>query len=320
MLHFVDALLSFFLEDMPPQPRWKTPETGDADDDDFDDDDDAKQQKKPHTLTKRFTMGYWQMRGLGAPLRMMLHWGKFDNANATKALMDDGKEAWTFEDVQYAQGPDGIAAWYKRDKKKIIEETNALANIPYLVDHEEKKTIVHFQAISAYLGQKLNFDEARVDSDQYARNAQIAMEVFDLRNTVRQLVYKFPNSVRSAEEFEKQLPEHLSACKKTYAKLENWLQFHDFTYFAKKDGVSSCDFHAFEMIDQHEHYQTLVSGYDGKSSLLSEYPRLKKFHEAMRNRAELKTYFESKEYLEFELNNHTLTKSWDGPGPAARKN
>ena len=111
----------------------------------------------------------------------------------------------------------------------MIEETNALANIPYLVDHEEKKTIVHFQAISAYLGQKLNFDEARVDSDQYARNAQIAMEVFDLRNTVRQLVYKFPNSVRSAEEFEKQLPEHLSACKKTYAKLENWLQFHDFT-------------------------------------------------------------------------------------------
>ena len=44
MLYFVDALLSFFLEDMPPQPRWKTPETGDADDDDFDDDDDAKQQ------------------------------------------------------------------------------------------------------------------------------------------------------------------------------------------------------------------------------------------------------------------------------------
>ena len=136
-----------------------------------------------------------------------------------------------------------------------------------------------FLPISAYLGQKLNFDEARVDSDQYARNAQIAMEVFDLRNTVRQLVYKFPNSVRSAEEFEKQL-RTFKRRKKTYAKLENWLQFHDFTYFAKKDGVSSCDFHAFEMIDQHEHYQTLVSGYDGKSSLLSEYPRLKKFHEA----------------------------------------
>ena len=95
MLYFVDALLSFFLEDMPPQPRWKTPpETGDADDDDFDDDDDAKQQKKkpPLITKKRFTMGYWQMRGLGAPLRMMLHWGKFDNkTNATKALMDDGK-------------------------------------------------------------------------------------------------------------------------------------------------------------------------------------------------------------------------------------
>ena len=136
---------------MPPQPRWKTtPETGDADDD-FDDDDAKKQQKKKLPLTtKRFTMGYWHMRGLGAPLRMMLHWGKFDNAkNATKA-MEDGKDHhafWTFEDVQYAQGPDGIAAWYKRDKKKMIEETNALANIPYLVDHEEKKTIVNFRNI-----------------------------------------------------------------------------------------------------------------------------------------------------------------------------
>ena len=189
MLYFVDALLSFFLEDMPPQPRWKTPpETGDADDDDFDDDDDAKQQKKkpPLITKKRFTMGYWQMRGLGAPLRMMLHWGKFDAA--TTKTMDDGNDAWSFEDVQYAQGPDGITAWFKRDKKKMMEETNALANIPYLVDHEEKKTIVHFLAISAYLGQKLNFDEARVDSDQYARNAQIAMEVFDLRNTVIRLV------------------------------------------------------------------------------------------------------------------------------------
>ena len=149
----------------------------------------------------------------GAAAHDMLHWGKFDNkTNATKALMDDGKEAWTFEDVQYAQGPDGIAAWYKRDKKKMIEETNALANIPYLVDHEEKKTIVHFQASSLRIsgGKTLTLTK-RASTRPVRGNAQIAMEVFDLRNTVRQLVYKFPNSVRSAEEFEKQLPEHLSA-------------------------------------------------------------------------------------------------------------
>ena len=272
---------------MPPQPKWK--------------------EEEEHPT--RFTMGYWQMRGLGAPIRMLLHWGK-QNAEKTKPF--------AFKDVQYTQDGDGVNKWFKEDKVKMIEESNPLANIPYLIDHEEKKTIVHFLAICDYLGQKFGLDEKEVDSEQRERNAQIAMEVFDLRNNVIRLVYKFPNSVRTQEEFDKQLPEHLNACKKTYQKLESWLGFYDFTYFAKKDEVSSCDFHAFEMIDQHEHYQTLLAGGE-KRDVLSEFPRLKKFHRAMRNRPELKTYFESKEYTDFQLNNHTLANSWDGPGPSSMK-
>jgi len=271
---------------MPPQPKWK-------------------EEEHP----TRFTMGYWQMRGLGAPIRMLLHWGK-QNAEKTKPF--------AFKDVQYTQDGDGVNKWFKEDKVKMIEESNPLANIPYLIDHEEKKTIVHFLAICDYLGQKFGLDEKEVDSEQRERNAQIAMEVYDLRNNVIRLVYKFPNSVRTQEEFDKQLPEHLNACKKTYQKLESWLGFYDFTYFAKKDEVSSCDFHAFEMIDQHEHYQTLLAGGE-KRDVLSEFPRLKKFHRAMRNRPELKTYFESKEYTDFQLNNHTLANSWDGPGPSSMK-
>ena len=95
-------------------------------------------------------MGYWQMRGLGAPIRMLLHWGK-QNAEKTKPF--------AFKDVQYTQDGDGVNKWFKEDKVKMIEESNPLANIPYLIDHEEKKTIVHFLATCDYLGQKFGLDE-----------------------------------------------------------------------------------------------------------------------------------------------------------------
>jgi len=279
----------------PPQPKWKS-ETA-----------ENETQQQP-----RFTMGYWQMRGLGAAIRMLLHWGKFIHGGAEM----------NFRDVQYTQDADGVNNWFKRDKVDMIQNANPLANIPYLIDHEEKKTIVQFLCICDHLGRKIGVDEKDENSEQRLRNAQIAMEIFDLRNNVIRLVYKFPNSVRTQSEFYERLPEHLGTCKKTYEKLESWLQFHDFTYFAKKDAVSSCDFHAFEMIDQHEHYQTLVRGKDGedveKQDMLSEFPRLKKFHAEMRSRPELKAYFESKEYKEFQLNNHTLANSWDGPGPSKR--
>lgn len=282
----------------PPQPKWKS---------------ETAEEETGEGQQPRFTMGYWQMRGLGAAIRMLLHWGKCTHGGAEM----------NFKDVQYAQDADGVNEWFKRDKVEMIKDANPLANIPYLIDHEEKKTIVQFLCICDYLGRKIGVDETDENSDQRLRNAQIAMEIFDLRNSVIRLVYKFPNSVRTQSEFYERLPEHLGACKKTYEKLESWLQFHDFTYFAKKDAVSSCDFHAFEMIDQHEHYQTLVRGKDGeaveKQDMLSEFPRLKKFHAEMKSRPELKAYFESKEYKEFQLNNHTLANSWDGPGPSSKR-
>ena len=248
--------------------------------------------------TTKFTMGYWQMRGLGAAIRMMLHYGV-------------GEEQ--FEDVQFTQDNEGLGNWFSSLKPKMIKEKNVLANIPYLIDHsEDDKTVVHFNSICLYLGNKFGIDAGDVGSEQFLRNMQILNEVMDIRNQVIRLVYTFPNATRTKEEFDEALPKHLEATKKTFEKLEAWLNFHGSKYF-EKDTISSCDFHAFEMIDQHEYYRTLLKSDDKNVSMLESFPRLKKFWEDVKNEPKLTSYFNSKEYLEFDMNNHRLAKTWCGP-------
>ena len=58
-----------------------------------------------------------------------------------------------FKDVQYACDADGVNEWFKRDKVEMIKDVNPLANIPYLIDHEEKKPSCSFCG-SHYLRQK----------------------------------------------------------------------------------------------------------------------------------------------------------------------
>jgi hypothetical protein len=219
--------------------------------------------------TTKFTMGYWQMRGLGAAIRMMLHYGV-------------GEEQ--FEDVQFTQDNEGLGNWFSSLKPKMIKEKNVLANIPYLIDHsEDDKTVVHFNSICLYLGNKFGIDAGDVGSEQFLRNMQILNEVMDIRNQVIRLVYTFPNATRTKEEFDEALPKHLEATKKSFEKLEAWLNFHGSKYFAK-DTIS-----------------------------LESFPRLKKFWEDVKNEPKLTSYFNSKEYLEFDMNNHRLAKTWCGP-------
>ena len=94
----------------PPQPKWKS-ETAE---------EETEEGQQP-----RFTMGYWQMRGLGAAIRMLLHWGKYTHGGAEM----------NFKDVQYAQDADGVNEWFKRDKVDMIKDANPLANIPYSVSY-----------------------------------------------------------------------------------------------------------------------------------------------------------------------------------------
>ena len=73
----------------PPQPKWKS---------------ETAEEETGEGQQPRFTMGYWQMRGLGAAIRMLLHWGKYTHR---------GGAEMNFKDVQYAQDADGVNEWFK---------------------------------------------------------------------------------------------------------------------------------------------------------------------------------------------------------------
>ncbi|CAF1085501.1 unnamed protein product, partial [Didymodactylos carnosus] len=76
-------------------------------------------------------LGYWNIRGLVEPSRMILHYTKTPFTNQTYALQD---------------GPHYAGEWLKR--------INPFPNLPYLIDGDIKLT--QSNVILRYLGRKFN--------------------------------------------------------------------------------------------------------------------------------------------------------------------
>jgi len=68
--------------------------------------------------------------------------------------------------------------------------------------------------------------------------------------------------------------------------------------FVLGDTISTCDFHLFEMLDQHE----IMAKTDGVSSLLTDFPKLGALHAAVKAAPTLEKYFTSASYA-LPLNN-----------------
>ena len=103
--------------------------------------DSTKQIKaiKDGTLT----LGYWKIRGLCAPLRMMCFY-----------------KGQPF--VNKAYGDDAQTAWFGTEKKRL-KESSALVNLPYILDGptaaDPSETVVtQSNSCLLYLGQRLGID------------------------------------------------------------------------------------------------------------------------------------------------------------------
>eukprot|EP00519_Triparma_laevis_P008398 CAMPEP_0182513332 /NCGR_PEP_ID=MMETSP1321-20130603/33859_1 /TAXON_ID=91990 /ORGANISM="Bolidomonas sp., Strain RCC1657" /LENGTH=80 /DNA_ID=CAMNT_0024720331 /DNA_START=18 /DNA_END=257 /DNA_ORIENTATION=- len=70
----------------------------------------------------KFTVAYWSIRGIGAPLRMMAFYSKVP----VKIVQYDGKLP--------ENGIEDRSAWF--DKKKSMKLVNPFINLPYIIDHE----------------------------------------------------------------------------------------------------------------------------------------------------------------------------------------
>ena len=91
----------------------------------------------------RFGLGYWSIRGLGAPIRMMLCAAKVNHVNYLHDCVEEGESGWS------------NLSWVET-KKEIREHYNPLANLPYLVDEQERFVLAQSNACLEYLGDLLH--------------------------------------------------------------------------------------------------------------------------------------------------------------------
>jgi glutathione S-transferase len=239
------------------------------------------------------TTGYWNIRGLGAPIRMMCVYG--------------GAERFGWEDRQYdlpqktsddaTQSPQFDFAgceWFKTDKP-ALKPQNALINLPYVVDTSEQPPLVVTQstAVLQYLGRRLNL--MGETERQRCRVEQTLAQAFDLRNDLMRLVYPFQGTTeenlgeRAKEFFSKTAQGHLE-------KLEAFLVEGGGSYFAG-ESLTAGDFHVFEMVDQLElaAAQLVARGVVKIESPLASgaFPTLKAFRERVQREPKLESYFAS---------------------------
>mmetsp|Transcript_16496 Transcript_16496/g.23066 ORF Transcript_16496/g.23066 Transcript_16496/m.23066 type:complete len:235 (-) Transcript_16496:251-955(-) len=207
-------------------------------------------------------VGYWHIRGLAAPLRMMCEYKGAKWENITYELKEKEGGGWD------------ASAWFAVSKPKL-KERNPLINLPY-VDYKAK-LVSQTDAIIMYLASEL-----KLDGGQTIDCIQLLAEVMDLRNSAVRLFYG------PKETYQNKIKDHCTVTvSRHHTKMENWLKSKGSTYLLG-DKPTAPDFHLWEMIDQHEVLAKSLS----LESPLKNCPRLAKLYKEFRSLKELQTYFD----------------------------
>lgn len=210
------------------------------------------------------TVGYWDIRGLAAPIRMMCCYAGANWENVMYSI--DKKEGGGWE-----------SKWFSEAKPKLRTK-NALINLPYL--QHNQKTITQTNAVLQYCGTLLDLGENGTDC------LQLLCQVMDLRNNAVKCFYA------SKDQYPALIEGHMGKSVPThYTKFENWLKQQN-TTFLLGEKPSAPDFHLWEMLDQHE----ILAKEHKMDSFIKDYPCLTKLHATLRACPELKSYFDGPLY------------------------
>lgn len=201
-------------------------------------------------------VGYWTIRGLGAPCRAMV-------------LAAGVRLRATCHDV--IPTPDGK---YDRSdyvaKRVALREQNPLANLPYVID-EHGTLIAQTNACFLYLGRRLDMlgDGSAAD---VSKCEQLLCEAMDLRNSMTRNAYGKGDQADACQQV---LEGQLSGG--SMRKLENWLKVKTTgskLYFVGSK-LSAPDFHIWEQLDQYTH----MADHHELDSPLDGLPHLKAFYD-----------------------------------------
>jgi len=218
----------------------------------------------------KLTVGYWDIRGLAAPLRMICTYAGAD-----------------FESREYDVY--GEPAW--GTEKPALKEKNAMINLPYIKDGD--RVITQSNACYLYLGRKFKLDGKTEEAS--CINDQVLCQAMDLRNDMVAHFYPFNGgkAEEAAELLSGKFAVHLT-------KLEEFLPAGQ-TYFCGSEPCTG-DFHVWELIDQLVRLakeRSLPSPLEGR-------PKLKALSEALRAEPKLASYFEGRFY-KLPINNRMAT-------------
>mmetsp|Transcript_22358 Transcript_22358/g.42144 ORF Transcript_22358/g.42144 Transcript_22358/m.42144 type:complete len:251 (+) Transcript_22358:44-796(+) len=224
----------------------------------------------------KITTGYWDFRGLGAPMRMMCVYTKVP-----------------WEDIKYSAKRKNQGGWiapeWEREQRPQLREQNPLVQLPYVINHATGEVVAQSSAVYLYLGRVLNLG-GNTREEQLA-NEQVLFYLYGMWMEVRDLVYPSYTS-RTEESFRSSLDNHFQgSISDHYEKLEAWLRQRNTAFFA---GMQPCtaDFHAWEMIDQQECMARAFSF----PSPLERFACLTAFYARFRQLPELEAYFCSGDY------------------------
>ena len=167
-------------------------------------------------------VGYWDIRGLGAPLRMICEYAGVEY-NAVNYTLTE-KEGGGYD----------ASDWF--DKKPAYKEKNALMNLPYVVDGDV--TVTQSNACMTYLGRKFNLNGQ--NDQELTKMEQCLCEVFDLRNNIVKFSYS-PKETFTPENVKTFFSTNVD---KSFDKLNSWLEQQG-TKFLAADQPTVADFHFF---------------------------------------------------------------------------
>jgi len=211
---------------------------------------------------KKLCVGYWHIRGLGAPCRMACEFVEADYNNRTFEVKGSDEKEWD------------LSAWFS--VKPGFQKRNALMNLPYVVD-TDGFTVTQTVACLSYLGRKFGISGG--NNQETSKVEQILCEAQDLRN--KGVMAFYGNQKQN-------LVNYLNVTvPNSYAKFEGWLVAQETGPYTVGNAPTVGDFHLWEMLDQGE----LLAGDLGEASPLAKYPRLQKLYDTMRAEPTLQGYF-----------------------------
>lgn len=170
-------------------------------------------------------LGYWKIRGLAQPIRMLLIHCGADYKDIIYECTDEpeySKEAWL--SVKHTLNLD-------------------FPNLPYIMDGDVR--ITQSNAIMRYIARKYGL--AGKSEKEYILIDLIENQAMDLRNGFVRLCY--------GSDYQKNSENYKLSIKSTFMLFDAYLS--DKAYFAG-DNITYVDFIMYELLDQHELFQNNI--------------------------------------------------------------